>query len=241
MALALRKAREEVGDLSPKAPIYRQEHFYRHPEAGGESAPSASPKSSFASKVKARRSLNPLAPPPINSEERSPNMTVLGNAPSHKSNDMPPSRGLSLPHPKTDVFSSLTTLLENFTRKFDDRIKALESKPAPPATETIISSVVSKMNEQRKRQAAVLSRRVKDIEQQTKTNPVTVIIAKMMEGIVDATINNKPGPLLRMVTDLYNQNPANKAKQPLWDGSLQAMGDLALGLTNVDNDNDESK
>jgi hypothetical protein len=89
------------------------------------------------------------------------------------------------------------------------------------------------MTEKRKKQADELSRRVKAFK---TTNPVTAIVAKLMEGLVDATVNNKPEPLLKMVTDLYNRSTPTKASTPAWDDNLQTLGDLTLGLTDVDDD-----
>jgi len=272
IALALRKAREEAGELSPKAPTYKHEHFYRPPEEAATTPPATStPKSApYANAVKTGRA---LLPPPTHVSVREGKMTVLGKPGPRKApatqplpqrdrrdcsqvpfderavgdisstdtdsertkasdlrqkNEAPNVQSTDI---ATAVEKAVAQIMQTFFSQMDARLKALESQPVSVAPENIVESVMDKMHSQRKARAAELSRRVRAMEEK-KEDPVTVMVGRLMEGIVDATLNNKPGPLLTLVTNLYNKAHGgdSKAAVPKWDGRLQTLGDLALGL-----------
>jgi hypothetical protein len=234
MGIALSKAREEVGDLSPRAPT-----FFKFPGYGARSAAPPPTPPSFADMVSMSKVISCCrGPPPIKTTSRPPNFTVLGRTPSQQQRDPKAQSSANTgnqPDPPTDagLLAVVTRALDDFTQKFDQRLKALERGPAAQPSDALVDSVVRKMTEKRKKQADELSRRVKAFK---TTNPVTAIVAKLMEGLVDATVNNKPEPLLKMVTDLYNRSTPTKASTPAWDDNLQTLGDLTLGLTDVDDD-----
>ena len=282
--MALKKAREEIGALTPKAPTYRQENFYRFPDTGEGAAADpdlatprvSTPKMSYAARAGGGRGLQP--PPLGKIQERQGSMTVLGKpkpAPGgaaaaarpllfqgsqlhSKLNEKKPTDDRTdssqtlrqtqtqtqTPdaltntdeNTRTDVMTLITETLENFSKKFDDRLRALESKPAAPETEAIVDCVVDRINTQRAEQAAELSRRVTLMTDDVNVNPVTVLIGKMMQGMVDATMNKKPDTFLTLITKLYNDshNKSQKAQVPRWDNDLQILGNLALGLGNAD-------
>jgi hypothetical protein len=58
----------------------------------------------------------------------------------------------------------------------------------------------------------------------------------MMEGLVEATVNNNPSNLLTLITNLHNSSKGrgHKAQVPSWDCKLQSLGSLTLGLTDID-------
>ena len=240
IGMALKKAREEAGDLSPKVPIYRQDNFYKFPDTVHHSG-TPTPRVSYAS-VTGRA----LRPPPSQVPVRRTWMTTLSKAHSGQPSpppQNPPTNNVAgaeddsgAPDDSTTTLESrIASMLESFTESVEGRLRALESKPSPPH-EAIVDSVVHKLQTKREQQAAELARRVSHLKKQADANPVVVVVGKLMEGVVEATVNKRPEALLSLVTDMYNRAFGERQQPPTWDGELQTLGDLALGLCDATKD-----